>query len=214
MLCQRTFWLLVPIAAFACGVASAESTVHVADHTFSMLDIQGGFNGATVQDDPTIICGAPIDGSPVCEADDAQPFIDDGDVLFPIDSEFGFSVVDFLGAQTKTGNLDYAEGWAGDMFDGDVQIGVKISNAATDFYKVKPPLGTWCAGLGGTSVKCSTEHYTVLEHVLSCHETVPYLFANPLDATQAVQSFRICPTPLTAPKAASTTSFLSTKTAC
>ena len=52
--------------------------------------------------------------------------------------------------------------------------GVAVSNAATDTYKVKPPLGTWCRGLGGNSVKCETEHYSVMEHILSCHEVIPY----------------------------------------
>lgn len=179
------------VTASCLGVtAGAATVVHTANHTFSINDIQGGFDGARVIEDPTIMCGAPIVGSPACEPDDTQPVTDsDGVTLYPIDSEFGFNVVDFLGAQEKAPNRDYAEGWAGDIFDGADQIGVKVSNAATAFYKVKPPLGTWCAGLGGTSVKCSTEHYTVLEHVLSCHETVPYFFANPLDATQAVQSF-------------------------
>lgn len=37
-----------------------------------------------------------------------------------------------------------------------------------------------CQGLGATSVKCSTEHYTVMEHVLTCFETVPYFFATPI----------------------------------
>ena len=175
-----------------CGspFAAAETVVHTANHTFSLMDIQGGFDGELVATNPDIICGAPIDGSPDCLPDDSQPFVDkDGDTLYPIDSEFGFDVVDFLGAQGKLHNFDYAEGWAADFYIDDAQVGLKISNAATDFFKVKPPLGTWCAGLGGTAVKCSTEHYSLLEHVLSCHETVPYLFANPLDATQAVQSF-------------------------
>lgn len=98
--------------------------------------------------------------------------MDDGDVLYPIDSEFGFYVTDFEGAEPKVRDGDYQEGFAGNI-DG----GVKIANAATDTCKVKPPLGTWCQGLGATSVKCSTEHYTVMEHVLTCFETVPYFFA-------------------------------------
>ena len=61
-----------------------------------------------------------------------------------------------------------------------------ISNAATDTYKVKPPIGTWCRGLGGNSVKCETEHYTVMEHILSCHEVIPYFFADPVTGMQAL----------------------------
>ncbi len=70
----------------------------------------------------------------------------------------------------------YAEGWVGNIEDGDEVVGIKVSNAETDTYKVKPPLGTWCQGLGGNSIKCSTEHYTVMEHVLTCHETDSLLF--------------------------------------
>ena len=72
--------------------------------------------------------------------------------------------------------------------DGGIQIGIQVSNAATETYKVKPPLGTWCQGLGGTSVKCETEHYTVLEHVLSCYETIPYFFADPVTGEQSILS--------------------------
>ena len=93
--------------------------------------------------------------------------------LYPIDSEFGFNVVDFLGAQGKARNNDYREGFVGQLPTG----GVKVSNSATDTYRVRAPLGTWCQGLGGNSVKCSTEHFTVMEHVLSCHEAVPYFYA-------------------------------------
>jgi hypothetical protein len=80
------------------------------------------------------------------------------------------------------------EGFVGNIMDAGVQIGIQVSNAPTLKYKVKPPLGTWCQGLGGTSVKCETEHYTVMEHVLSCYETIPYSFANPEDGTQAILS--------------------------
>ncbi len=113
----------------------------------------------------------------------------DGDTLYPVDSEFGFYVVDFLGAQAKERDDDYGEGWVGNLEEDGVQAGIKISNSVTDRYKVKAPLGTWCAGLGGNSVKCSTEHYTVMEHVLSCHEVVPYFFADPEDGTQAAAQF-------------------------
>ncbi len=173
----------------------APTLTHSVTHTFSIQDVQGGFDGSTVGDagavhDPSIVCGAPVDGSPSCPADAAQPVVDkDGTPLYPVDSEFGFYVVDFLGASSKVRDNDYGEGWVGDIVENGVHLGLKVSNAATDFYKVKPPLGTWCAGLGGTAVKCSTEHYTVMEHVLSCHEVIPYLFADPLDGSQSTLSF-------------------------
>jgi len=159
-----------------------ESPVHV----FSIEDVMGGFDGSTygpggAVQDGSILCieGVTAANCPVAPITDKA-----GTVLYPIDSEFGFEVVDFLGARAKVRNNDYQEGFAGDIVDGGTVVGVKISNAATDTYKVKPPLGTWCQGLGGNSVKCSTEHYTVLEHVVSCHEVVPYQFADPLTGEQ------------------------------
>jgi hypothetical protein len=110
--------------------------------------------------------------------------------LYPIDSEFGFYIVDFLGAAQKYRDANYLEGYAGNFTDAaTLATGLKVSNQATDTYKVKPPYGTWCRGLGGNSVKCETEHYTVMEHVLSCHEVIPYLYADPVSGIQEVQSF-------------------------
>lgn len=169
------------------GTALAyESPVHV----FSVNDVMGGFNGSTfgtagATQDQSIICGL---GTTACPADN-QPFLDkSGVTLYPVDSEFGFYVVDFLGAQEKVRDGDYAEGFVGNILEGTEVIGIQISNAPTLKYKVKPPLGTWCQGLGGSSVKCETEHYTVMEHVLSCHETIPYGFANPVTGVQKVLS--------------------------
>jgi len=161
-------------------------------HVFSIDDVMGGFDGSTfgtegAQQDTNIICGLDAT-TPACP-DDNQPFLDkSGVMLYPTDSEFGFYVVDFLGAQGKIRDGDYLEGFVGNIMDAGVQIGIQVSNAPTLKYKVKPPLGTWCQGLGGTSVKCETEHYTVMEHVLSCYETIPYAFANPEDGTQAILS--------------------------
>jgi hypothetical protein len=183
--------LALAIAA-AVGLAAstnAQAWVSPVPHIFSVDDIQGGFDGSTygaagVVQDPTILCGI----TSVCPADAAQPVVDkEGVVLYPVDSEFGFYVVDFVGAQEKARDGDYMEGWAGNIMDGPTLMGVKISNAETDRYKVKAPLGTWCQGLGGNSVKCSTEHYTVMEHVLSCHETIPYFYADPETGVQGVQ---------------------------
>ena len=167
-----------------------ESPVHV----FSINDVMGGFDGSTfgpidvtgaATQDTNIICDL---GTTACP-DDNQPFLDkSGVMLYPVDSEFGFYVVDFLGAEGKIRDGDYMEGFVGNIEDAGVQIGIQVSNAPTLKYKVKPPLGTWCQGLGGTSVKCETEHYTVMEHVLSCHETIPYSFADPVTGEQATLS--------------------------
>jgi len=178
---------------FLQGTALAyESPLHV----FSVDDVMGGFDGSTfgttgATQDLSIICGLDIT-TPSCP-DDNGPVVDkQGVTLYPVDSEFGYYIVDFLGAQGKIRDGDYLEGFVGNIMDGDTLMGIKVSNAATETYKVKPPLGTWCQGLGGTSVKCETEHYTVLEHVLSCYETIPYFFVEdplaPPPATQAIIS--------------------------
>jgi NAD-dependent dihydropyrimidine dehydrogenase PreA subunit len=178
--------LAVAAAIGAAAVPNAqayESPIHV----FSINDIMGGFDGSTygpagADQDTSILCGV---GGTTCPTGAAKPFTDrDGTTLYPIDSEFGFYVVDFVGAEGKTRDNDYMEGWAGNLGGG----GVRISSSETDRYKVKPPLGTWCQGLGGNSVKCSTEHYTTMEHVLSCHETIPYFFADPITGVQGTLS--------------------------
>ena len=94
-----------------------------------------------------------------------------------MDSEFGFEVADFFGAAQKILNYDYMEGWIGNITEESQQAGVAVSNAETATFKAKFPTGTWCLGLGSNSVKCESEHYTVMEHLISCNETVPYFYA-------------------------------------
>jgi len=188
---MKIFFTLVKttvLLMFLQGTAFAyESDLHV----FSINDVMGGFDGSTFGSldgasiDDTIICDL---GSIPCPTDNG-PFLDkSGVMLYPVDSEFGFYIVDFLGAQGKARDGDYLEGFVGNIVDNGVQMGIQISNAATEKYKVKPPLGTWCQGLGGTSVKCETEHYSVMEHVLSCYETIPYFFAHPVTGVQSILS--------------------------
>ena len=159
-------------------------------HTFSIDDVMGGFDGSTfgaggATQDTSIICGL---GSMPCPVDNGPVSDKSGVTLYPVDSEFGYYIVDFLGAQGKSRDFDYLEGFVGNIVESGVQKGIQVSNAATETYKVKPPLGTWCQGLGGTSVKCETEHYTTMEHVLSCHETIPYFYADPVTGVQAILS--------------------------
>lgn len=133
--------------------------------------------------DDTIVCGAAAiyPGSPACTDPDGVLVPVPGDeatTLYPIDSAFGFEVVPFALAVQKERDGVYAEGWVGNIMDGTDVRGIEFSDAATDTFLVPAGLGTWCTGLGGESVKCSTEQYTVMEHVLTCHETVPYLYAD------------------------------------
>lgn len=87
--------------------------------------------------------------------------------MYPIDSEFGFNVTDFEGAEPKTIDGSYTEGWVGDVVVGGEQIGIVVSDAPTDTFQTPAVLGTWLAGLGGNTVKASTEHYSVMQQVLS-----------------------------------------------
>lgn len=122
-------------------------------HVFSINDIAGGFDGATFADTPSII---DLTADPKV-VKDAPP-------LYPIDSEFGFYVTDFDGAEEKVRDGLYEEGWAGNLADGS---GLVLSDAPTDTLQTPAVLGTWLAGLGGNSVKASTEHYSVMQNVLS-----------------------------------------------
>ena len=169
------------------SVMAYDSPVHV----FSINDVMGGFDGSTFGSpygtsiDDTIICDL---GSVPCPADNGPVIDKAGVTLYPVDSEYGFYVVDFLGAEGKVRDFDYMEGFVGNIEDAGFQIGIKIANAPTLKYKVKPPLGTWCQGLGGTSIKCETEQYVAMEHILSCYETIPYSFADPVTGDQAILS--------------------------
>jgi len=175
----------IAIAVLSMMLHSSVQANYESEHVFSLNDIISAFDGTTYgtadpDTDPSIICG--LDGV-VCG--DINDYLDKSGVrLYPVDSEFGYYVVDFLGAEGKVRDGDYAEGFVGNEPGG----GIRLSNAPTVKYKVKAPLGTWCQGLGGTSVKCETEHYTTMEHALSCHETIPYRYADPVTGDQQILS--------------------------
>jgi Ca2+-binding RTX toxin-like protein len=109
-------------------------------------------------------------GTPVIDFSALPKVTKDGVDLYPINSEFGYLVTDFLGAVAKDFvlNPEYLEGWVGDLTgDGGEQIGLVVSDAPTDTFQTPALLGTWLAGLGGNTVKASTEHYMVMQHILS-----------------------------------------------
>ncbi len=182
-------------AAIALAAAGPAQAYKSPKHTFSPKDIMGGFDGTTYKDTEfktglpllnTIFCDTVLSGVDCPE--DRPPLVDkDGTVLYPVDSQFGFYVADFLGAQQKEYDGDYAEGYAGNLKREGVKVGVRISNSSTDSYKVPAGMGSWCAGLGGTKVKCDSERYTVMEHILSCFETIPYNYADPVLGTQGIR---------------------------
>ena len=135
-------------------------------HTFSTNDITVTFDGLTVGEaaDPQAVFDTMDDPN-----DDTDTKVTkDGVTLYPIDSEFGYIVSDFQNAEQKELNGDYAEGWAGDLKDAQgAQIGIVISDSPTETFKTPALLGTWLAGLGGETIKASTEHYVTMQNVLS-----------------------------------------------
>jgi hypothetical protein len=129
---------------------------YTAVHVFSTDDITGTFDGVTQGED-----GGVIDFT-------TDPMVTkEGVNLYPTDTEFGYVVTDFVGAEQKTIDGLYEEGWVGDLEVAGEHVGLVVSNEPTDFFKTPALLGTWLAGLGGNTVKASTEHYSVMQNVLS-----------------------------------------------
>ncbi|WP_238366721.1 calcium-binding protein [Mesobacterium pallidum] len=129
-------------------------------HVFSTADITVTFGGMTIGN-----AANPLSVFDTTGASGTK--IADGVTLYPIDSEFGYYVEDFTDASVKVLDGDYAEGWAGDLMIAGVQAGLVLSDSPTDTFKTPALLGTWLAGLGGNTVKASTEHYVVMQNVLS-----------------------------------------------
>ena len=103
-------------------------------HVFSIDDVMGGFDGSTfgtggATQDLNIICNL---GPIPCPADNGPVVDKQGVTLYPVDTEFGYYIVDFLGAQGKSRDGDYMEGFVGNIVEEGIQVGIKISNAATD----------------------------------------------------------------------------------
>jgi hypothetical protein len=137
-------------------------------HVFTLDDVIGNGAGETDADNPNVI----KDGDPgeTLTGEDDLEAKDGSGTLHPINSEFGYDVQDFVGATPKTFDTVAEEGWVGELATG----GLQFSDADTAVLKSGNLIGTWAAGLGGTEIKASTEHFTVMEAVLSCYQTIPY----------------------------------------
>lgn len=140
-----------------------------AEAVFTLDGLIGGYDGLQEKEAP---------GTVVCKQGCEDNLHVDGSVtLYPIDSGFGFTLKDFIGAEQKPRDGVFDDGWAGEIFDADGnQIGIAISTPDTGIFKTGPRAGAWCSGVGQSPVKCIAEHYVVAEHVLSCHETIPYRY--------------------------------------
>jgi hypothetical protein len=88
----------------------------------------------------------------------------------------------------------YQEGWIGELFDPDdgEQEGVMVSDEPTLAFRTGALAGAWCAGAGADLVKCSTEHFSVMEHILTCAETIPYMFFDPITGDPAMPEWEAC----------------------
>lgn len=121
-------------------------------YVFNVDDVTVGFDGSTLGDRPE-----NIDLS-------SQVVTKEGVTINPVDSEFGFYVYDFIGAQQKVWDGDFGEGFVGTLPGGD---GIAIADARTDTFSTPARLGTWLEGIGGNFVKASTEHYSVMQAILA-----------------------------------------------
>ncbi|GAB4181832.1 MAG: hypothetical protein Tsb002_02300 [Wenzhouxiangellaceae bacterium] len=175
-------WFVAGSLALAATAQATDLIRYVSPaHVFTMDDVIRDFDGVTYADDQSFICGL---GGIDCPPDGPQPTIDQGTgaMLYPINNTFGFKVTDFVGAAELDLILDpaYEEGFVGNLTDSQNNpAGIVAATAGTKRFKTRSPMGTWCRGVGALDVKCSTEHYAVMEHVLSCYETLPYFSSDP-----------------------------------
>ncbi|WP_417807733.1 hypothetical protein [Thioclava sp.] len=123
----------------------------VSNYTFTLDDITLNYDGLRLGD---YAAGMDMTTTQVTK---------DGVELHPLDSAFGFHVTDFVGAVDKEIDGDYSEGWAGELAGG----GISVADSRTDTFSTPARMGTWLEGIGGDFVKASTEHYSVMQAVLS-----------------------------------------------
>ncbi len=158
--------------------------MYSSEHTFQMGDLLGGFDGLRAEDDMSLICTSG------CE----DRLLEDGSVtLFPVDSGFGWDAIDFVGAALRPRDGDHEEGWIGPIEDDDGNHqGIAVSNVPSLKFKAGPRKGQWCAGLGGEMVKCKSDHYVTMEHVLTCDETIPYHYYDYVTGEPTISDYENC----------------------
>ena len=158
------------------GLASAAIVPYKAPkHVFSMDDVLGTWSGITYADDPSIICT-----NSTCPGEGPKLDPTTNEMIYPIDSDFAFDVLDFVGAERRDRDYIYEEGWITNIFDDlGSQYGVIVSSPETPYFKTGNPKGSWCLGLSNQMVKCGAEKYVVMEHILTCTEKVPYFYTDP-----------------------------------
>ncbi|MBE0597162.1 MAG: hypothetical protein IH614_07825 [Desulfuromonadales bacterium] len=92
----------------------------------------------------------------------------DGGYYYGIDSAYGYRVQDFTVPVPVPRDGVYDNGMIIDVKDEfGVAKGVSTVTQITPRFLSGALKGEWAAGLGGLSVKASTEHYLVMDHVLN-----------------------------------------------
>ena len=154
------------------------------EHVFTMDDLLGGSDGVRAADDPSLIC---TEG---CEDKEKQ----EGSItLYPVDNAFGWDAVDYNGATPRPRDGNYEEGWVGPIQDEDGNHqGIAVATVPTIKYKTGPNKGQWCAGLGDHIAKCKSDHYVAMEHVLTCDETIPYKYFDPVTGEPTISDYENC----------------------
>ena len=161
----------------------AEDFDFYASAQFTLDHVQAGADGVTYADDPSVICTA---GCETLEYDSS------GVTMHPVDNAYGLIVKDFSNPVVRERDGVYDDGWVGVIKDdGGNPMGLAISNRETDVFTVPNLMGTWCSGLHGEPVKCSTEHYVTMEHIKTCHETIPYYYCDP-DTGESLPEWDAC----------------------
>ena len=159
----------------------ADEVEYTVRHQFTTDDIIADAQGTTDADDVDVIKDSD-DGETVV-GDEMVGKLDGSKAsatLYPIDSGFTYGIQDFEYAFEIDRDGVAEEGWAAD-YDGGTPAdpaddSLLVADTETLLMKTINLVGTWGAGLGGSTVKTSTEQFTVMEHVLSCYQTVPYEF--------------------------------------
>ncbi|SHJ31193.1 hypothetical protein SAMN02745165_02076 [Malonomonas rubra DSM 5091] len=154
-LLKKTCLSLSMLGVFAASATAA--TYYSPVHVFSIDDVQ---------------CDTRVYGSADClDLSNPIPGTKDDYTYFGIDSAYSFTAVDFKPLESKLPiprDGVYNDGWIANIYDasGNV-IGVKAKSPETKTWKAGGLNGAWAAGLGGNSVKASTEHYGVMDHILN-----------------------------------------------
>lgn len=150
---------------------------------FTTDGVLGSLGGETYAQDSQIICTTG------CE-DNVR--VDNGVTLYPVDNAFGYDVRDFANSTPRDRDGVHEEAWVGTIVDGvGDPMGLAVSNPETSAFRVPSNMGSWCTGLQPDPVKCSTEHYVVMEHLKTCAETIPYWYSDP-DTGVAYPEFSAC----------------------